>query len=484
MGAVLTVIAITLAIAVWDLTGETAAEYVAKYIVDQDDLGASTREPASLSTAASEPAPRSQGPMLAGPASAGPAEVVPVQVVPVLLTAAQATSQATSSPAPSEEAAGGGRSNRLAPAAAAASTASAPAASVPAASAPVAPAPVGSEEVSDPLLSLIGDTPHRRPDGTVFMPIAAQRVFGFRTVIGQRVSVPATVELPGRIVTNPSTAHLIQSAQEGFVEVPDGGFPYPGQQVRRGQLLASLKPALTVVEQSQIDARIQELINEIDLTRLEEVLMVRYRASRIEQMRVETEGLRRQLAVLRASIERPIELRAQTDGVVSRVNVAAGQFVDSGHTIFEIVDPTRLWVSASAFEAGIQDRLVEASAVTVDGRRLALRFVGGGLALRHQALPLHFEIVGPNADLTIDTPVTVVVQMEGPAVTGLRVPRASVTRTSDGRELIWERRSAESFVAHHVSARPIDAQSVLVTSPVGSSARIVTAGVATLGQVQ
>ena len=115
---------------------------------------------------------------------------------------------------------------------------------------------------------------------------------------------------------------------------------------------------------------------------------------------------------------------------------------------------------------------------------MSLEFVGGGLELQHQALPLHFEIVGSSVGLSVDTPVTVVVQLSGAAEIGLRIPRDSVTRTSDGRELVWERRSAESFVAHHVTAKAIDAEHVLVTSPIGGSARIVTSGVSTLGQVQ
>lgn len=466
MGTILAVIGITLAIAAWELTGETAAEYVAKYIVDQDDLGASTQAPAATPTAdaAADSAPSGRKPAAA--------------TTPVLLFA-------TGSGAPALPAAP--------------STRPAARASVQ----PAAPLPVPSDsqpdtrsadvpglpEANDPLLSLIGDTPHRRPDGTVFMPIAAQRVFGLRTVIGQRATVPATVELSGRIVTDPSTAHLIQSAQDGFVEATAGGLPFAGQRVHRGDLLANLKPALTTVERVELDGRIQELTSDIDLARkrmarLEEVVMVRYRANRIEQMRVEIDGMRRQLGILRSSMDRPIELRAQTDGVVSRVHTTSGQFVHAGHTIFEIVDPSRLWVSASAFEPGLQDRVVSASAITPGGRRLELRFVGGGLTLRHQALPLHFAIDGSGESLTIDTPVTVVVQVEGPAVTGLHVPRASVTRTSDGRQLIWERRSAESFVAHHVSPIAVNAESVLVTSPIGASARIVTAGVATLGQVQ
>lgn len=482
MGTFLTVIAITLAAAGLKLTGETTAEYFAKYVVDQDDLGASTEEPASLSQTPAAPG-EAVAAQQAVAARQSPATPVSATPVPVLLAAARIEAPS----APSGPAAGAAR---LTPASAPATMPAEPATPPTAGKRPQASAvPEASAEVTDPLLSLVSDTPHRRPDGTVFMPIAAQHVFGLRTVIGRRVAVPATVELPGRIVTNPSSAHLIQSSEEGFVEVAEGGFPFAGQRVRRGELLAYLRPSLSTLERAQIDNQIQELVNEIDLARkrmarLEEVLMVRYRANRIEQMRVQVEGMRRQVEVLRASVERPIELRAHTDGVVSRVSAASGQFVHPGSTIFEIVDPSRLWVSASAFDSDIQERIVSASAVTPDGRRLDLQFIGGGLSLRQQALPLHFEIVRTPGGLTVDTPVSVVVQLEGKAATGLQVPRGSVTRNSDGRELIWERRSAEGFVAHHVSVTPIDADSVLVTSPVSGTMRIVTNGVATLGQVQ
>jgi hypothetical protein len=472
MGTVLTILGITLAVAAWDLTGETAAEYVAKYIVDQEDLGASTSEPVSLENqvvAATTDVRSGEN-----ASSSGRGEAVPAPVLMSSLT------EAPKVRIPRPPLAIEGRITPISQTSPIAETAPAPVTE------PVAE--LTPEEV-DPLLSLIGDTPHRRPDGTVFMPIAAQRVFGLRTVIGERVTVPQSIELPGRIITNPSSAHLIQTAEDGFVSATQDGFPYAGQKVRRGQLMARLTPALTTIEKAEYDARIQELTNEIDLkrkqmARLEEVVMVRYRTSRIEQMRVEIEGLRRQLAVLRDGVERPIELRAQTDGVVSHVKAAAGQFVHAGHTLFEIIDPSRLWVSASAFEPDVQERLISASAVTVGGHRMALEFVGGGLELQHQALPLHFEIVGSSVGLSVDTPVTVVVQLSGAAEVGLRIPRDSVTRTSDGRELVWERRSAESFVAHHVTAKAIDAEHVLVTSPIGGSARIVTSGVATLGQVQ
>jgi hypothetical protein len=64
------------------------------------------------------------------------------------------------------------------------------------------------------------------------------------------------------------------------------------------------------------------------------------------------------------------------------------------------------------------------------------------------------------------------------------VPRESVIRTSEGQEILWERRSAEIFVAHQVSPLPIDAHSVLIPSKLGPGVRVVTSGAEVLSQIR
>jgi len=52
-----------------------------------------------------------------------------------------------------------------------------------------------------------------------------------------------------------------------------------------------------------------------------------------------------------------------------RVEFAAvGQIVDSATSVFDIVDPGRLWVEALAFDRAAMERVTAASATSSDGR--------------------------------------------------------------------------------------------------------------------
>src|SRR5690606_16363084 len=98
------------------------------------------------------------------------------------------------------------------------------------------------------------------------------------------------------------------------------------------------------------------------------------------------------------------------------------QHVEPGRTLFEIVDPSHLWVRAAGFAPDLAERIEGAEAITTDGKRLVLRFVGGGLTLRNQAIPLQFEIVAPPAGLAVENPVTVMVRLRSRSVSGVKIP--------------------------------------------------------------
>ena len=178
------------------------------------------------------------------------------------------------------------------------------------------------------------------------------------------------------------------------------------------------------------------------------------------------------------------ELRAKTDGIVSRVEAQVGEYVQQGQTIFEIIDPTRLWVEATAFELYQARQVLDASAFTADGRRLELRFIGGGLKMLNQAMPLRFEIINPVPDLSVDNPVSVVVRSQIGEVVGVKIPRSALLRGTDGRQIVWERLTAERFVGHHVSSQPIDAEHVLITDGLPARVRVVVEGAAALDQIR
>jgi hypothetical protein len=355
---------------------------------------------------------------------------------------------------------------------------------------PTATAVADAWQPSADLLALSGDTPVRRPDGTVFLPITLQRLVGLRTQITQLEEVTPSLAIPGHVVSSRDVGTLVQARQSGTVEPADAKLPAVGARVGKGQLLVSIRPVIDAVRRADLAAKISDLENLIQMgmqriLRLQEVSFIRYRESKINAVTAEIDGYRRQLLIYRQLLDDSTEIRAQTDGVISRVNVVAGQVVDPQTTLFEIVDPSRMWIEATAFDATIADNLGEAHAITGDGRVLPLRFIGGGLSLQGQAVPLTFEVIGAPLGLQIGRPVTVVVsRAQAPVIKGVRLPTSALVQNAGGETTVWQRLGAESFASRSVTATPLDGATVLITAGLSPNMRIVIADTAVLSQVR
>ena len=170
--------------------------------------------------------------------------------------------------------------------------------------------------------------------------------------------------------------------------------------------------------------------------------------------------------------------------MISRVSVVSGQIVEAQSTLFEIVDPEKLWVEAASFDPALAGDIVRATAVTTDGRSLPLRFTGGGLMLQNQAVPLQFDVVGRVADLQVGKPVTVIIERRNRRQAGIRLPSSAVLHGSTGETIVWERLSAEDFRSRPVNIEPLDGQHIVVTSGLTANMRIVTTDSAMLSQVR
>jgi len=339
-----------------------------------------------------------------------------------------------------------------------------------------------------PLFELARDTPHRRNDGTAFLPMVTQRIFSFEWEIARRSEVPMAVELTGRVVTDPGTGTSVQAELAGLVQPNNEQFPYVGMRVRKGDPIAVLQPTFAFSEKVQTEARIQQLTNLVSLTnkqirRLEDVLFVRYRANKIEALKVERDGYRRELATLQQALTANRVLRSPANGVVSQIGVNAGGMVQQGQTILEIIDAKALWVEAAAYDHSAIEHIRNATARTTDGQVLELEYSGGGLVLNNQAIPLRFRILDAPDGLSVGKPVTVVVQKEK-MVSGISVPVGSVMADGDGRSIVWERVSAETFLPRQVDAVRVASDRLLVRSGLNDGARIVTQGGSILSQIR
>ncbi len=360
--------------------------------------------------------------------------------------------------------------------------------------APVPTSPIGpKDEVDRGLVSnFVYDRSSRREDGTFFVPKPLQRLFNVRTEPAKVIDMPSITRMPGRIVPDPTLHGAVQPSVAGRLEPPDDGLPVLGQVVRQGQLLAWVSPSIGVVDRSQVRRDVARLTTDIRteteaLEILRQFSWVPFREGKIYQAEQRLAGLRRERDALLPMLELREALRAPTDGVISDTDAVNGRIVQPGATVFEVIDPTRLWVEATAPDPGTAEMARDvplATAATPEGANLTLRFVGTGLSVARQATPVLFRIDNPPAGLRVGRPVTVTVVNPTRSERGVLVNRAAVTQGSSGIEEVWEQKAAELFVPHPVRTRVIDGASVLVLDGVPEGARIVINGSRLMAQLQ
>ena len=131
----------------------------------------------------------------------------------------------------------------------------------------------GDEKAALPNL---GNTPQRQPDGVVFLPKAAQRLIGVRTLLVSAGEHPRGLELNGRVIVDPRRGGQVNSMQAGRIDAPADGLPLPGSKVRKGAVLAWLTPASGQLERAGQAAQLAELkaahaLAERRLARLQEL---------------------------------------------------------------------------------------------------------------------------------------------------------------------------------------------------------------------
>ena len=348
------------------------------------------------------------------------------------------------------------------------------------------PAPVAATEA-----------PRRQPDGSVSMPKDAQRLLAVRTVLAAEDDVARTVQVIGQVVADPEAAGRVQASQPGRVGPGEQGLARLGQRVEKGDVLAVVMPSIGAVERGGVQAQVAELDGAIRLAQSKvsrlSALTGSVPGKDIDEARLELDGARRRRAALAPSLGQGEVLRALVSGVVSVANAQVGSLVESKDVLFEIVDPARLWVEAVLTDPALAGQLQgapgRASAITADGTKLAVTFIGRGLTLRQGAVPLQFRVDAPPTGLSVGSPVTVTAELGGPGSTrerGIALPRAAIVRLPNGLPAVWDHVSAERFVARPVRVRPLDAGRVLVLDGLKAdpAPRIVVQGAELLGQVR
>ena len=202
----------------------------------------------------------------------------------------------------------------------------------------------------------------------------------------------------------------------------------------------------------------------------------------LDEARIELQGLKDRRSALDRVRAEPEALAAPVSGVIAEINAVAGQMAQPSAILFQIMEPTRLWVEALSFDTltGDQSAIAKTehgahSAAGLSGRRLCRSQPGGAGAFqdrgryqRAACRPVRHRAV---RDLRSRSE-------------GIAVPRASVVRSQNGQDLVFEHSSAERFEPRSVRVEPLDGDRVLVVSGLNAGVRIVTQGAELLDQVR
>lgn len=334
-----------------------------------------------------------------------------------------------------------------------------------------------------------GNAPHRRPDGAVFLPKPTQRLLEVRTEVVAAREAVRTQRFPGRIIADPNRSGQVQGSIGGRITPTERGLPRLGQRVKAGEVLAHVQPAFQPVDAATLQQTEADLDQQIALQRLrlerQRVLVERNAVPRqtLEETEIQLRGLERRRAELSRSRIVPEPLVAPVDGIIAEVRVAIGQVVQPSDVLFQVIDPSALWVEALVFDQIDPTKLGAATIRLGDGRVLALRLVGRSRSLQQQATLLHFAIESPPETLDIGLPVSVVAET-GERATGIVLPRASVTQAPNGQSVVFQHKEAELFVPRPVRVEALDAERVLVLDGLAPGERIVTRNAPLVNQVR
>jgi len=335
----------------------------------------------------------------------------------------------------------------------------------------------------------LGNSPSRRPDGSLFVPKPTQRLLEIRTTVARVEARPRTVRFHGRVVPDPNRSGVVQATLQGRYEAPEGGVPPLGTKVKADDLLGRVAPSFKFIDSSDMAQTLGTLDQEIALNRRklerQEELFAKNAATKasVEDTRIMLEGLVERRRELLAAKARPEDLRAPVDGVIAATRVVAGQVVGPSDQLFQIIDPTRLLVEALVFDQLDPDS-VDAATASIGGKAaIKLKFLGRSRALQQQYSLLQFRILEPHVPLDAGAPVTVIAA-NGERVTGIVLPRAALAQAPSGQTVVFSHKEPEIFVPRAVRVEPFDAEHVVVTAGLAAGERIVVRNALLLNQVR
>ena len=338
-----------------------------------------------------------------------------------------------------------------------------------------------------PPAAALRDAPRREADGGVRMPPAAQKQLGLRTQAVEAGQWPQAIELPARVAMDPNAGGRVQAALAGRVVSGPRGLPTLGQAVQRGQVLAHVEPTTGSLEQASLLAQQAEWraalqVAERRHARLQTLADTVARKD-IEAAAAEVDSLRARLSAAQQGLSRRDALRSPVSGVIASAHVVAGQVVQAGDTLYEVVDPRRPFIEALLRDPALAPQIGSAELVWGE-RSVPLKLVGAARSLREQALPVTFRGEAQALDGLVLGQVVKVVARTRQVQPGIALPRSALVKGAGNQDIAWVQTAPDRFEPRWVTHAPLDGARVRVTSGLKAGEQVLVQGASLVNQVR
>ena len=348
--------------------------------------------------------------------------------------------------------------------------------------------------------------PPAESKGRVAFRMEQQWLIRMKMALAEEAKLPPQIYSTGRVVAVPSNRALVAPPVGGIID--SRPLPRIGQQVMRGQLIATLVQTPTAaeaaqirIENSRVDAERRRLGQaEIEArARLSAAAAEAGRARRLleqkaySQRQFETAeadrkaaeatlaGVQEQMQALQtASPTANYEVTAPISGTAVEVKKSAGEEVRAGEPILEIVALDRVWVEAPIFEKDLGRMKNEVAAIFTTSAypdkefRGRLITIGAVVDEQTRAATAVFEVDNGSGDLKIGMQANLRLGA-GVKASVLLVPKESVL-DNEGKKIVYVMLSGEEFERRDVVVGDEYGDKVAIVSGVKPGERVVTQG--------
>ncbi len=343
--------------------------------------------------------------------------------------------------------------------------------------------------------------PEAHDDGVVLLKEQQWRS-DFATARAERRLLRGSVPATGLLRASADGEAHVTTPFDGHLRPAPEGFPYTGLRVEAGQVIAYLVPQLGgESDVAGLELAVTRATSLRDLAHQERERLdalwqdrsVPYRdlleaRSAAELAEAELTAARKRLAQVQRTAEGEtagVPVRAPIAGVVARVNVAPGGFVEEGERLFHLVDPGHLWLEARVAEADIGRILRPDGAwfrvqgfedvFQVDpGAGARLVAFGELVDPESRTVPVIFEFPRPDPRLRVGLSVTARV-LTGEQQEALAVPAGALVNDA-GAEVVYVQTGGEHFERRLVRTGLRDGAHVAVEEGLDAGERVVTRG--------